>query len=296
MKYFKKKTIHKNKFLDLFNINNASCYNIAEIGINHNGDINLAKELIQVSNDIGFDAVKFQKRVPELCVPVNKRDNIRITPWGEMTYFDYKKKIEFSKKDYDDIDSYCKKIGIDWSASAWDIESIKFLSKYNIPFIKVPSDKCTDLDFISELKNIEVPIILSIGGTDFKQLKIILDILKNNRVVVLQCTSIYPCPTDKINLKVMKTVHEKFNVPVGFSSHHTSPMIPAMSVAYGAKVTEVHVTLDRAMWGTDQAMSLEPRGMQVMINAIKDFELALGNDLKEVSEAEKNTLSRTVGR
>jgi len=213
-----------------------------------------------------------------------------------MTYFDYKKRIEFSKKEYDEIDLYCKKIGIDWSASAWDTKSIEFLSQYKLPFIKVPSDKCTDLDFISALKTSNIPIILSIGGTDFKQLELILDILKDKQIVVLQCTSIYPCPTDKINLKVMNSLKERFKVPVGFSSHHTSPMITAMSVAYGAKVTEVHVTLDRAMWGTDQAMSLEPRGMQVMINAIKDFELALGNESKEISVAEKDTLSRTVGR
>tara|TARA_B100000965_G_C19592700_1_gene758660 strand:+ start:1306 stop:2196 length:891 start_codon:yes stop_codon:yes gene_type:complete len=296
MKNFKNRTKIKNKFIDIFDKNNEKCYNIAEIGINHNGDIELAKELIKISNDIGFDAVKFQKRVPELCVPESKRNSLRITPWGEMTYFDYKKRIEFSKKEYDEIDSYCKKIGIDWSASAWDTESIKFLNQYKLPFIKVPSDKCTDIDFISALKTTNIPIILSIGGTDFNQLELILNILKDKKVVVLQCTSIYPCPTEKINLKVMNTLTEKFKVPAGFSSHHTSPMITAMSVAYGAKVTEVHVTLDRAMWGTDQAMSLEPRGMQVMINAIKDFELALGNAFKDVSVAEKNTLSRTVGR
>ena len=296
MKYFKNKPKIKNKFIDIFDKNNERCYNIAEIGINHNGDIELAKELIKISNDIGFDAVKFQKRVPELCVPESKRDILRITPWGEMSYFDYKKRIEFSKKEYDEINLYCKKIGIDWSASAWDTESIKFLNNYKLPFIKVPSDKCSDIDFINALKTTDIPIILSIGGTDFDQLELILKILKDKKVVVLQCTSIYPCPTEKINLKVMNTLKERFKIPVGFSSHHTSPMIPAMSVAFGAKVTEVHVTLDRAMWGTDQAMSLEPRGMQVMINAIKDFELAMGTGHKQVSVAEQKTLSRTVGR
>jgi N-acetylneuraminate synthase len=296
MTYFKNQVRTKNNFQDVFKKDFEKSYNIAEIGINHNGDLDLAKELIRVSNDIGFDAVKFQKRVPELCVPDDKKNNLRITPWGEMTYFDYKKKIEFSKEEYDEIDSYCKKIGIDWSASAWDIKSIEFLAQYNMPFIKVPSDKCTDLDFISALKNTNIPIIISIGGTDFNQLGKILDILNNQKIVVLQCTSIYPCPTDKVNLKVMKSLKERFNVPVGFSSHHTSPMIPALSVAYGAKVTEVHVTLDRAMWGTDQAMSLAPRGMQVMINTIKDFEIALGDNNKEISLDEKKTLSRTVGR
>lgn len=296
MTYPKNRTRIKNNFQNVFKKDFDKSYNIAEIGINHNGDIDLAKELIRVSHQTGFDAVKFQKRVPELCVPEDKRDNLRITPWGEMTYFDYKKRIEFSKKEYDEIDLYCKEIGIDWSASAWDTESIEFLAQYDLPFIKVPSDKCTDLDFISSLQNTAVPVIISIGGTDFKQLSKILDILNDQKIVVLQCTSIYPCPTDKINLKVMNSLKEKFNVPVGFSSHHTSPMIPAMSVAYGAKVTEVHVTLDRAMWGTDQVMSLAPRGMEIMINAIKDFETALGNNDKEISLDEKKTLSRTVGR
>ena len=168
----------------------------------------------------------------------------------------------------------------------------------------IASAKTSATETISSLLNIllfdisivSLTIILSIGGTDFDQLELILKILKDKKVVVLQCTSIYPCPTDKINLKVMNTLKERFTIPVGFSSHHTSPMIPAMSVAFGAKVTEVHVTLDIAMWGTDQAMSLEPRGMQVMINAIKDFELAMGTGHKQVSVAEQKTLSRTVGR
>ena len=127
----------KNHFNDLFKNSNEKSYNIAEIGINHNGDLKLAKELIKISHGIGFDCVKFQKRVPELCVPINKREEIRITPWGTMTYFEYKKKIEFSLIEYNEIDSYCKKLGIDWSASAWDIDSLEFLSQYDLPFIKV---------------------------------------------------------------------------------------------------------------------------------------------------------------
>ncbi|MAJ43823.1 MAG: N-acetylneuraminate synthase [Candidatus Marinimicrobia bacterium] len=286
----------KNYFNNIFKNSNDKSYNIAEIGINHNGDLELAKELIKISYNIGFDCVKFQKRVPELCVPQDKRNEIRITPWGEMTYFQYKKKIEFSKSDYDEIDIYCKELGVDWSASAWDIESLKFLNQYDIPFIKVPSDKCTDINFIKALKEVKIPLIISTGGTDFNQIEKIFDILDDNKIILLQCTSIYPCPTEKINLKVINALKDKYKLPVGFSSHHTSPLIPAMSVAYGAKVTEVHVTLDRAMWGTDQAMSLEPRGMQVMISAIKNFELALGVDSKEILEDEKSTLKRTVGR
>ncbi len=286
----------KNTIENIFLKNDSPSYNIAEIGINHNGDLQLAKKLIKVSYDNGFDAVKFQKRVPELCVPDHKRNEKKITPWGEMTYFDYKKKIEFSSEDYKEIDIYCKELGIDWSASAWDIESIEFLKAFNLPFFKVPSDKNTDLDFIKALKNVNCPIILSTGGTNIDQVKDILKILQGNKVALLQCTSIYPCPTDKVNLRVINNLKSQFNVPVGFSSHHTSPMITAMSVAYGARITEVHVTLDRAMWGTDQAMSLEPRGGQILISAIRDFELALGSSSKEVLLQEQKILSRTVGR
>ena len=158
---------------------NSDCpsYNIAEIGINHNGDVQLAKELIRISYDNGFDAVKFQKRVPELCVPENKRNEIRITPWGKITYFEYKEKIEFSEEEYIEIDNYCKELGINWSASAWDIESIKFLQKFDLPFLKIPSDKNTDIEFIEFLKDIKTPIILSTGGTDFEQIGNIFKIL-----------------------------------------------------------------------------------------------------------------------
>ena len=273
-----------------------SVFIIAEIGINHNGDMKICKQLIDLASESGCDAVKFQKRVPELCVPENKRNEIRITPWGKITYFEYKEKIEFSEEEYIEIDNYCKELGINWSASAWDIESIKFLQKFDLPFLKIPSDKNTDIEFIEFLKDIKIPIILSTGGTDFEQIGNIFKILKNCNLALMQCTSIYPCPTEKINLRVINSLKEKFNVPVGFSSHHTSPLIPAMSVAYGARMTEVHVTLDRAMWGTDQAMSLEPRGGQILIKAIKDFETALGSPVKKVLEQEQKTLKRTIGR
>mgnify|MGYP001293570421 CR=1 FL=1 len=296
MSYFKKESKDKISFNAIFKNDNEISYNIAEIGINHNGDIQLAKELIKISYDTGFDCVKFQKRVPELCVPKDKRDKMRMTPWGEMTYFDYKKKIEFSKKEYDEIDNYCKSLGIDWTASAWDTDSIDFISNYDVPFIKVPSDKCSDVGFIEYLKKIKIPILISTGGTDLEKITEIFQVLKNSKIVLMQCTSIYPCPTDKVNLKMISNLTKLYEVPVGFSSHHTSPVITAMSVAYGAKLTEVHVTLNRAMWGTDQAMSLEPRGMQIMINAIKDFEIALGDGKKNIYQKELKTLSRTKGR
>ena len=273
-----------------------SCYKIAEIGINHNGDIDLAKKLIKTAYDKGFDAAKFQKRVPELCVPQNKRNEPRLTPWGQMTYFEYKQKIEFGKEEYDQIDDYCNKLGIDWSASAWDLESIEFLKNYDIPFIKIPSDKANDIEFVRSVNKTGIPVILSTGGTDLDQLSITVKELDSDKLSLLQCTSIYPCPTELINMSVMTTLKEEFKVPVGFSSHHTSPLVAAMSVPYGARIIEVHITLDRAMWGTDHPMSLEPRGMEILTSAIKDFELAKGSPNKVVLEKETKTLARTVGR
>ena len=166
-----------------------------------------------------------------------------------MTYFDYKKKIEFSKNEYDKIDQYCKSLEIEWSASAWDSESLEFLEQYKLPFIKIPSDKNSDLTFIKSLKRIKTPIILSSGGTSVESLSKIIEILKENTIALLQCTSIYPCPTEKVNLSVMDDFKKRFKVPVGFSSHHSSPILSAMACAYGAQIIEVHVTLDKSTLG-----------------------------------------------
>ena len=221
--------------------------------------------------------------------------NFRNTPWGEMTYLDYKKKIEFSKADYDKIDSYCKNLEIEWSASAWDLESLRFLDDYDIPFIKIPSDKNSDLSFIKSLKKINKPIILSSGGTSIDTLSKIVAELSNKQRSLLQCTSIYPCPSEKINLNVMNDFKDRFKIPVGFSSHSSSPILTAMAAAYGAKIIEVHVTLDRTLWGTDQAMSLGPRGGEILIRSIKQFEMAKGSSNKIVYPEELKTLTRTTG-
>ena len=284
------------KIEDIFLGKSSNTYTIAEIGINHNGDLNLAFELIKLCKENGFDAVKFQKRVPDLCVPNEKRQEIRSTPWGKISYIDYKEKIEFSKIEYDKIDDYCKSLEIEWSASAWDTESLSFLNEYDLPFIKIPSDKNSDITFIKNLKKIHKPIIISSGGTTIENLTEILEILNEKQIALLQCTSIYPCPSDKINLSVMNDFKDRFKIPVGFSSHNSSPILTAMAAAYGAQIIEVHVTLDRTLWGTDQAMSLGPRGGEILIRSIKQFELAKGNPEKFVYPDESKTLSRTVGR
>ena len=277
-------------------LNNNKTYTIAEIGINHNGDINLAKKMIKQAKDLGFNSVKFQKRFPEECVPINKRNQLRTTPWGEMTYFDYKQKIEFWEDEYSQIDDYSRSLGIDWSASAWDLSSIDFLKKFDLPYIKVPSDKSTDKKYLQAIKDTGFQVILSTGGTSLEQIKEAVDILDDKDLILLQCTSQYPCPTEEVHLRVIDTLKKNFDLAVGFSSHHTSPMISIMAAVYGAKVIETHFTLDRAMWGTDQAMSLEPRGMEILNNSIREFEIALGSSKKIISNKESVTLSRTVGR
>ena len=271
-------------------------YTIAEIGINHNGDIRLAKKLIKVAKDCGFDSVKFQKRNPDDCVPKDKRSVMRTTPWGTMTYFDYKKKIEFWEDEYDEINEYCNSIGIDWSASAWDLHSIEFLKKYKLPYIKVPSDKATDKEYLKSIKETGFQVILSTGGTNMNQIDEAVKILDNKDLILLQCTSQYPCPTEEVHLRVIKTLKNKFGLEVGVSSHHTSPMISVMAAIYGARVIENHVTMDRAMWGTDHAMSLEKRGMEVLVSSIEDYQKALGSSEKSINLQEVKTLSRTVGR
>ena len=272
------------------------CYLIAEIGINHNGDVDLAKKLILKAKEAGFDVVKFQKRVPELCVPEEKRDELRTTPWGKISYFSYKEKIEFSLEQYDEINRFCNNIGMDWAASAWDIESVKFLSQYKCPFIKIPSDKTKDTEFMKAVADTNMPVIISCGGTSIEELEHAFEILDKKKTVLLQCTSEYPTPTEKLNLRAIHFLEDKFNLNVGLSSHHTSPLMAAMAAAYGAKVVEVHITLDRAMWGTDQAMSLEPRGMEILCNTIRSFEKALGSSEKVLYEKELSTLSRTIKR
>ena len=270
------------------------CYLIAEVGINHNGNVEIAKKIIYEAKQSGFDVVKFQKRVPDLCVPKEKRDDQRITPWGTITYYEYKEKIEFGKPEYDEIDAYCKNIDIQWAASAWDIESVKFLGRYKNPFIKIPSDKTKDTRFLKAVRELDIPVIISSGGTTMTEIKEALSILDIDNTLLMQCTSEYPTATEKLNLKGIGFLRDHFSINVGLSTHHTSPIMAAMARAYGACAIEIHVTLDRAMWGTDQAFSIEKRGMEVLCKSVREFEKALGSPEKTLYDDEVKTLSRTI--
>ncbi|MHA1381910.1 MAG: N-acetylneuraminate synthase family protein [Candidatus Helarchaeota archaeon] len=265
---------------------------IAEIGINHNGDVEIAKKLIDVAAVSGCDAVKFQKRTPELCVPEEMREVKRETPWGIMSYLEYRKKIEFGEKEYDEIDRYCKEKGIIWFASAWDIPSIEFLEKYNLKVFKVPSALLTYRDYLERLKKLNVPIILSTGMSDIEMVKKAVNILGEERIILLHAVSTYPAKPEEVNLKVINRYREIFECPVGYSGHEVGLQITLAAVALGANVVERHITLDRSMWGTDQSASLEPIGLMKLVRDIRIIEVALGDGIKKIYDREIEVMKR----
>ena len=265
---------------------------VAEIGLNHNGDIEIAKKLIDVAVIAGCDAVKFQKRTPELCVPEEYKDVKRETPWGVMTYLEYRKRVEFGKREYDQIDAYCREKGIIWFASPWDLPSIEFLESYDVPLYKVPSALMTHKEYLSTLKNIGKLIMLSSGMSDMNLVKKAISITGDDNVVLMHTTSTYPAKTEEINLRVLQTYMKTFNCPVGYSGHEVGLQITLAAVALGANAIERHITLDRSMWGSDQAASVEPIGLMKLIRDIRIIENALGDGVKRVLPREEEVVKR----
>ena len=247
-------------------------YVIAEIGINHNGDLNTAKRLIDIAAAAGCDSVKFQKRNPDVCVPEDEKSKIRETPWGKMTYLDYKYKVEFGKEEYDEIDQYCKERKIDWSASPWDLDSLEFLLQYDIPYIKIPSAMLTNDELLLAARDTGKKVILSTGMSTREEIDHAVVLLKSNIVVepyyeiagnfvLLHCNSTYPAPIDELNLSAIKTLRGRYNCEVGYSGHEFRLGTSVAAVYLGATVIERHITLDRSMWGSDQLSSVEPQGL-----------------------------------
>lgn len=262
------------------------CYLIGEIGINHNGDIKIAKELITVAKNAGFDAVKFQKRTPEICVPEHQKNVMRETPWGIMTYFDYKKKIEFGHDEYEQIDLHCKKEGIDWFASPWDIPSVDFLAEFDVVAYKIASASLTDSELLKHIKTKNKPIILSTGMSTMEEIRESVSILDEDNLLIAHSTSAYPCAPEELNLRMINTLEKEFNVPIGFSGHDKGIQTSVAAVVMGATHLERHITLSRTMWGTDHAASLEPRGMNVLVRDIRICESAMGDGIKKVYDSE----------
>ena len=267
-------------------------YIIAEIGINHNGDINIAKKLITLAAGAGCDAVKFQKRNPEVCVPKHQRDIIRETPWGNMTYFDYKKKIEFGIEEFTEIDRFCKEVNIPWSASPWDNDSIDFLEKFDLPFIKIPSAKLTDDNYLKHVKKLGRTLILSSGMSSLDQLDHAFGILGKENLIILHACSAYPASYSDLNLRLIPYLKERYDVPIGYSGHETGLPSTVAAVALGACVVERHITLDRAMWGTDHAASLGPSGLNKLMSEIRVVEMSMGDTNKRILPSEEPIIKK----
>ena len=266
---------------------------IAEIGINHNGNIKIAKELIKKSKLAGFDAVKFQKRNPDICVPDNKKGQFKETPWGQMTYLKYKKKIEFGDKEFNIINKFCKKIGIEWFASPWDIESQIFLEKFKLTYNKIPSAMLSNYTLLERVAKNKKITFISTGMSNYENIDNAVKIFKKNKCkyILMHSVSTYPCPEEKLNLSMIYNLQKRYNCPVGYSGHEVSVSPSLMAAVMGAIAIERHVTLKRTMWGTDHAASLEFNGMKQLVDLIRKFEICYGNGIKKITQEEKNKLS-----
>ncbi|MEO1335670.1 MAG: N-acetylneuraminate synthase family protein [Myxococcota bacterium] len=262
-------------------------YIIAEIGINHNGDLGVAKQMIDGAVRSGCDAVKFQKRTPELCVPKAQWNIERDTPWGRMTYIDYRHKVEFGADEYKKIDDYCKDSGIQWFASPWDEQAVAFLEDFDIPVYKVASASLTDRTLFEHMKKTGRPIMISTGMSTMEEIEAAIEFVGTQNLLIAHSTSAYPCPVEALNLKMITTLKRKYpQVPIGYSGHETGLATTWAAVALGAAFVERHVTMDRAMWGSDQAASVEMGGLERLVANIRDIEKSLGDGVKKVYDIE----------
>ncbi|MDP4504299.1 N-acetylneuraminate synthase family protein [Nonomuraea sp. G32] len=272
-------------------------YVIGEIGINHNGDLDIARRLIDVAADAGCQAVKFQKRTPAICVPEEQKGQIRQTPWGEMTYLEYKERTEFGRDEYRQIAKYCDERGVHWFASPWDVPSIEFLEDMDVLTHKVASASVADHELLRALAATGKPIILSTGMSTLSEIDAAVEILGTDRLIMMHATSTYPLPPEEANLRTITTLKERYGVPVGYSGHERGLQISLAAVTLGAVCVERHITLDRTMWGSDHAASLEPSGLEHLVRDIRIIEQAMGDGVKRVfpgEEAPKARLRRVT--
>ncbi len=267
-------------------------YIVAEIGVNHNGSVDLAKDLIRQARHAGVDAVKFQKRTPELCVPRDQWNIMRETPWGYISYIDYRHKMEFQQEEYAEIERFCQEQGISWFASVWDEPSVEFLEPFNPVCYKVPSASLTDHGLLRCLRDTGRPVILSTGMSTMEQIRAAVSLLDMDRLIIAHATSTYPCDPSELNLNMIETLRQEFPCPIGYSGHEVGLITSVVAVALGACMVERHITLDRAMWGSDQAASVEPQGFERLVKYIRVTEQALGDGVKRVYDSEMSSLRR----
>jgi len=262
-------------------------YVIAEIGINHNGCLDTAKKMIDGALEAGCDAVKFQKRTPEVCVPRDQWQIERDTPWGRMTYIDYRHKIEFGADEYHAIDRHCREKGIQWFASCWDEPAVDFIEQFSPVLYKAASASLTDLDLLRRMKATGRPLMISTGMSTMDEISRAVSAVGEDGILIAHATSAYPCRLEELNLRMVQTLRTRYpRVSIGYSGHETGIVPTCAAVTLGACFVERHVTLDRAMWGTDQAASVEVVGLQRLVSYIRDIEASLGDGVKRIYESE----------
>lgn len=267
-------------------------YIVGEIGINHNGDIDVVKKLIDVAAETGLNAVKFQKRTPELCVPRDQWDIKRDTPWGVMTYIDYRHKVEFGESEYQEISDYCKSKSVDWFASPWDEVSVDFLDKFDTPAYKIASASVTDISLLEKVASTGRPVILSTGMSTMEEIRRAVGVFDISNLIICHSTSAYPCVVSELNLRMINTLSEEFDVPIGYSGHETGLSTTVVAAALGARLIERHITIDRAMWGSDQSASIEPQGVAKLVRDVRSAEAALGDGVKHVYDSEIGVMKK----
>ena len=268
--------------------NTLTPYFIAEIGGNHNGDLQIAKRLIDAVSACGWHCAKFQKRNIDMCIPEQQKSETRLTPWGEMSYLEYRHKLEFGKKEYDYIDSFCTEKPLDWSASVWDFDSLAFICNYDVPFIKIPSAMLTNLPLLAEAAKARKLLVVSTGMSTIEEVDSgVNEILKHGEPpIIMHTNSSYPTPQSEINLNVIPFLKKRYGCVVGYSGHEEDLEPTVIAVVLGAQVIERHITLSHSMWGTDQKASLEVMGMDMLKKRINDIGKIMGSSEKTVTPNE----------
>lgn len=263
-------------------------YLIAEIGINHNGDIQNAKRLVDAAFACQWDCVKFQKRNPDKAVPEHQKNQPKDTPWGSMTYLEYKYRMEFGRKEYDALNRYAQTKPIAWTASVWDLDSVDFMEKYDVPFLKIPSALLTDENLLKAACRTGIPILASTGMSTLREIDRAVLVMEkySSQFALMHCNSTYPAPPSELNFSVIPKLRKRYNCVVGYSGHEYGLAHTPLAVAFGALIIERHITLDHSMWGTDQSASIEPQGMDKLRKHLRDVLAAVGDGKKIVYPGE----------
>ena len=249
--------------------------------------------MIDAAVHAGVDAVKFQKRTPEVATPPDQQKQMRETPWGYITYLEYRNKVEFNHDQYQQIDRYCRAKGIPWMVSVWDEPAVDFMEKFDTPAYKIPSAALTDHNLLKYVRKTGKPMILSTGMSTLEQIHKSVKTIGNEHLLLMHCTSTYPCEPEELNLKMVETLKREFpDNPIGYSGHEVGLVPSAIAAALGACMVERHLTLDRAMWGSDQAASVEPSGFERLVKYIRVAEASLGDGVKKVYESERSSMKK----